>query len=192
MKGCELMPKVLDITGQRFGSLTALKKVKSRGGKTYWLCQCDCGNQKEIQTSHLTSGATKSCGCQRKNPLTEIEEEKICILCGEKFIANNYNRLYCYKCSPKGLSANEAIKFKKRQLKNKLIEYKGGKCQKCGYNKCKGALHFHHRNPNQKDFSISHINLNDTNFSFENILKEIDKCDLLCANCHAEEHYLED
>ena len=93
MKGCEFMPKILDITGQRFGSLTALKKVKSRGGKTYWLCQCDCGNQKEIQTSHLTSGATKSCGCQKKNPLTEIEEERICILCGEKFIANNENAI---------------------------------------------------------------------------------------------------
>lgn len=57
------MPKTLDITGQRFGKLVALEKVASRSGKTYWLCQCDCGNQKEIQTAHLTSGATKSCGC---------------------------------------------------------------------------------------------------------------------------------
>ena len=58
------MPKALDITGQRFGKLVALSKAPSRSGKTYWLCQCDCGNQKEIQTSHLTNGLIQSCGCQ--------------------------------------------------------------------------------------------------------------------------------
>lgn len=59
------MPKALDITNQRFGKLVAISKVPSKNGKTYWLCQCDCGNQKEIQTSHLISGATTSCGCAR-------------------------------------------------------------------------------------------------------------------------------
>ena len=43
-----MMPKALDLTGQRFGKLVALSKAPSRSGKTYWLCQCDCGNQKEI------------------------------------------------------------------------------------------------------------------------------------------------
>jgi len=60
------MPKALDLTGQRFGKLVALKKAPSRNGKTYWLCQCDCGNQKEIQTSHLTNKNITSCGCNRK------------------------------------------------------------------------------------------------------------------------------
>lgn len=59
------MPKALDITGQKFGHLTALEKAASRSGKTYWLCECDCGNKKEIQTSHLISGAITSCGCSR-------------------------------------------------------------------------------------------------------------------------------
>lgn len=58
------MPKALDITGQRFGKLVALSRAPSRSGKTYWLCQCDCGNQKEIQTCHLTGEQTKSCGCE--------------------------------------------------------------------------------------------------------------------------------
>ena len=58
-----MMPKALDLTGQRFGKLVAISKAPSRSGKTYWLCQCDCGNQKEIQTNHLTTGATQSCGC---------------------------------------------------------------------------------------------------------------------------------
>ena len=57
------MPKALDLTGQKFGKLTAIKRAQSRNGKTYWLCQCECGNQKEIQTGHLTSGVTQSCGC---------------------------------------------------------------------------------------------------------------------------------
>ena len=57
------MPKALDLTGQRFGKLVALKKAPSRSGKTYWLCQCDCGNQKEIQTNHLVEGSIQSCGC---------------------------------------------------------------------------------------------------------------------------------
>ena len=62
------MPKALDITGQRFGKLIALSKAPSHSGKTYWLCQCDCGNQKEIQTSHLVGGKISSCGCLTKVP----------------------------------------------------------------------------------------------------------------------------
>lgn len=60
------MPKALDITGQKFGRLTALCKAPSRGGKTYWLCRCDCGNEKEIQTCHLTGEKVQSCGCIRQ------------------------------------------------------------------------------------------------------------------------------
>ena len=57
------MPKALDITGQRFGRLVAIKKAPSRSGKTYWDCKCDCGNTKEVQTTHLRNGTIKSCGC---------------------------------------------------------------------------------------------------------------------------------
>lgn len=59
------MPKALDLTNQKFGKLTALSKTSSRNGKTYWLCQCECGNFKEVQTNHLTTGAIRSCGCLR-------------------------------------------------------------------------------------------------------------------------------
>ena len=70
-----------------------------------------------------------------------------------------------------------------------LIEYKGGKCEKCGYNKCDAALQFHHKNPEEKDFAISTINLNTETITMSDLYKEVDKCALLCANCHAEEHY---
>lgn len=54
--------KVVDITGQRFGRLTAIKRVGSDGHSALWLCGCDCGNEKIVTLSHLKQG-TKSCGC---------------------------------------------------------------------------------------------------------------------------------
>lgn len=58
----------LDLTGQRFGALTALslsdRVAKNR--RRYWRCRCDCGNEVEVRSDHLTSGATQSCGCERQ------------------------------------------------------------------------------------------------------------------------------
>ena len=184
------MPKALDLTGQRFGRLVAISKASSRSGKTYWLCQCDCGNQKEIQTSHLTDGRTLSCGClqKEKNILTTNQNEiRRCVICGKKFIPNNYKRIYCEDCVPAGISNIESAKIRARLLKHKLIEYKGGKCEKCGYNKCEGALQFHHLNPTEKDFTISSKNLGLTDI--QEFYNEVDKCILVCANCHAEIHW---
>ena len=65
------------------------------------------------------------------------------------------------------------------------ITYKGGKCQSCGYNKCLEALEFHHIDPKQKDFSISQYG---HSRSWERVRKELDKCVILCANCHREIH----
>ncbi len=69
----------------------------------------------------------------------------------------------------------------RQNTKRKLVEYKGGKCIKCGYDKCIAALVFHHRDPSKKDFQISGRTM-----AFEKMKKEADKCDLVCANCHAE------
>ena len=183
------MPKALDLTNQIYGNLKALKKAPSKSNKTYWLCEClICGQQKEIQTSHLISGASKSCGCQ-SNALHQANIQKKCLLCDNDFIANTHNRRYCYECSPSGLTPAEAQKHKKRVLKHKLIEYKGGKCVRCGYNKCEGALQFHHKNPDEKSFTLSDVNLNDVVLPMTAFLAEADKCELLCANCHAEQHY---
>ena len=86
------MPKALDITGQRFGKLVALSKAPSRSGKTYWLCQCDCGNQKEIQTSHLTNGQTISCGCINKSK-NKQQQIQYCLNCGKEL--NKSQTKYC-------------------------------------------------------------------------------------------------
>jgi hypothetical protein len=72
----------------------------------------------------------------------------------------------------------------KRNTKQKLIEYKGGKCEICGYDKlCPSAYDFHHTNPEEKEFTIAGKSL-----GFETAKKEVDKCQLLCKRCHAEIH----
>jgi DNA-binding CsgD family transcriptional regulator/transcription elongation factor Elf1 len=70
------------------------------------------------------------------------------------------------------------------KAKKLLVEYKGGECERCGYNKCIDALEFHHKNKNEKDFSIS-----GKSWSFEKLKNEVDKCILVCANCHREIHF---
>lgn len=71
------MPKALDLTNQKFGRLTAIKKAPSRSNKTYWLCKCECGNEKEIQTSHLISGAIQSCGCLQEEIRNKNKSKKV-------------------------------------------------------------------------------------------------------------------
>ena len=71
--------------------------------------------------------------------------------------------------------------------KSKAIAYKGGCCERCGYNKSKRALEFHHLDPSQKDFQISSST---STRSWSLVKSELDKCIMLCANCHAEEHDL--
>jgi hypothetical protein len=57
------MPKLIDLSGQKFGRLTVLHRVPNQGPEVRWACACDCGNRKELNGSHLKSGNTKSCGC---------------------------------------------------------------------------------------------------------------------------------
>lgn len=78
------------------------------------------------------------------------------------------------------------VKAHRHKVKEELVKYKGGKCEVCGYDKCLGALDFHHLDPTQKDFAISDSNI------YKNLNKlkeEVDKCILVCANCRRELHY---
>lgn len=58
--------KLVDLVGQRFGRLTAVKRVGSDGSNAWWLCVCECGTSKEVRLCHLQSGIVKSCGCGPK------------------------------------------------------------------------------------------------------------------------------
>jgi hypothetical protein len=86
---------------------------------------------------------------------------------------------YCKICS------NSHAIYRQRKFKINCVEYKGGSCSICGYNKCIGALEFHHKDPTKKDYTIA----NQRFVKFDDrIKKELDKCILVCANCHREIH----
>lgn len=78
----------------------------------------------------------------------------------------------------------------RRQLKEDCIKIMGGKCNVCGYNSYIEAMDFHHVNPESKEHGISLL-LNKAIMN-NNLLvvlrKEIEKCILLCSNCHSELH----
>lgn len=79
----------------------------------------------------------------------------------------------------------EYVRCRYINLKIKALDLKGNKCQRCGYDECLAALSFHHRDPTQKEMSWGHLRKRNWEF----IKKELEKCDLLCLNCHAKEHY---
>lgn len=108
-------------------------------------------------------------------------------------ISNN-NR-YCkihnteYASSPSGVyRCNkcdvERVTQARKELKIKAVEYKGGKCEVCGYSKSMSALEFHHTDPNIKEKNIARYSTR----QWEKVANELDKCILVCANCHREIH----
>ncbi len=74
-----------------------------------------------------------------------------------------------------------AVTKRRKTIRQKAIKYKGGKCELCGYNRCIEALEFHHIS--NKSFGISQKGYTR---SWNKVKDEIDKCILLCANCHRE------
>lgn len=106
-----------------------------------------------------------------KSSVTKYTENKRTILNDEERKTKNYERVKNYR----------------QKLKEKAIDYKGGCCEKCGYDKCNWAFEFHHINPKEKDFHLASY----TNLSWAKTKNELDKCILVCANCHREIHYNE-
>jgi len=79
----------------------------------------------------------------------------------------------------------KAVGARRKKVREMAVEYKGSKCEKCRYDRCIDALEFHHIDPNQKDFTISSKGYTR---SWERVKTELDKCMILCANCHREVH----
>lgn len=78
-----------------------------------------------------------------------------------------------------------AVTKRRKKLKEMAVQIKGGKCQLCGYNNYVGALSFHHLNEKDKSFDMSTRGLTR---SWKKIKTELDKCILVCENCHREIH----
>ena len=74
-----------------------------------------------------------------------------------------------------------AVHARRKKVRQKAVEYKGGKCEICGYDRCIDALEFHHRDLSNKEFGIS---AKGYTRSWKKVVEELDKCLLICANCH--------
>ena len=79
----------------------------------------------------------------------------------------------------------EAVRKRRIKLRQMARDYKGGKCEICGYKKCPRALSFHHLDPKKKSFGLADKGLTR---SWDKIRNEIKKCILVYANCHMEIH----
>lgn len=98
---------------------------------------------------------------------------------GKGYLEKGRKNARCVKCR------SYAVQKRRDTLKEMAVSYKGGKCEKCGYAKVLAALEFHHIMPDHKDFGISkggYIR------AWSKIKEELDKCILVCANCHRELH----
>lgn len=128
---------------------------------------------------------------------------RICKICRKKApcrFTSSYSitgipeyRAYCITCQ-KVKEKEFRIKYRskkaafarkrKRDIKKRCVDFLGGRCITCGYNKSLRALTFHHRDPSKKDYTVSQIQ----DWGWGKIEKELEKCDLLCFNCHMELH----
>ena len=123
-----------------------------------------------LECSPFGKHNTKPFGYVRMTP-----NGRICSVCGKNYKTKG---VVCGPCNSN---------FRRFEKKKKAVEYLGGKCIKCGYNTCIAALTFHHRNPEEKEFEIGGNHC----ISDERIKKELDKCDLICQNCHSQLHWEE-
>jgi hypothetical protein len=123
----------------------------------------------------------------RKMNRAKNKDEKFCAGCNDILPINSFYKrrcraghsTWCKRCIQKEGTKRQQL------FKQKCVEYKGNKCMICGYSKYIGALEFHHRDATKKDFQVSKIKNHKWN---EYIINELDKCDLLCSNCHKEIH----
>lgn len=95
-----------------------------------------------------------------------------------EFVLRKDGRYRCKKC------ASDAVDRRRKKIKALIVEYKGGKCAICGYDRCLEALELHHLNETIKEFGIS----DGCTRSLDRAKEESDKCILVCANCHREIH----
>lgn len=118
-----------------------------------------------------------------------VNNEKLCSSCKQilpidKFYlavqSNKKDKKWYYRSS----ACMSCMQIKRKNRKIEAVNYLGGMCKDCGLqDECVDIYDFHHIDPNKKDFQIGN-----NNRKFERIKKELDKCILLCANCHRRRH----
>ncbi len=162
--------------------------------KTMKICE-QCGN--EFPRTKYIDGKLRNLNCRKRcldcSPFSPNHAHigdsptKFCAKCKRILNKSNFDfqskktvlRCHCKECS------QITTKERNKRVKRECVEYKGGKCQLCGYSKCLSALDFHHTDDTTKDFSIA----KKQGWNFEKLKLELDKCILVCSNCHREIHY---
>jgi hypothetical protein len=133
--------------------------------------------EQKIRAENFTKGLLWCNCCKQFLPIDKFYK------CNAE--TSNYGcRFYCKRCEydkKDKRRVNEYWSERNRRLKEKYVELAGGCCQRCGYNKYQSALSFHHVYPEDKD---CHPNKALYSGDPEKAWKELDKCCLLCMNCH--------
>lgn len=149
-------------------------------------CNRSCANGRKLSEETRKKISEKLTKYPKKiitprGPL-KVLEKRVCLDCGRnyEYLHNQsagHTKNFCNSCT---------VNKRKNKIKKLLVEYKGGKCQipSCRYNRSMRALKFHHLNPDEKDFGVSGNHCH----SLELLKKEVDKCILVCGNCHDEIH----
>jgi hypothetical protein len=107
------------------------------------------------------------------------DERGVCKNCGKEFdpeITTGNTTVECSKC---------IARRRREERKKEIVEMFGGECEICGYSECISALEFHHKDPENKSFQIGSSL---TGRSMDEIVKEAEKCYMICANCHRSSH----
>jgi transposase-like protein len=102
------------------------------------------------------------------------------LYCDLHGITRHVRRDAGYRCA---ICRVDDVTARRRRVKRILLEEAGGCCARCGYDRCIGALHFHHLDPAVKSFGVGAAGVTR---SLEAARAEARKCVVLCANCHAE------
>jgi len=154
---------------------------------------------KKIKAIELLGNECQKCGDKNifhfifHHNLGEEKENKISHIWGKRWssIKREIEKciLLCDNCH-RELHYNEDNNDKRRKTKELFVKFKGNECQTCGYNKCLSALTFHHINKEEKLHDIGKISLRieDIEQLSIDLTSELEKCELLCSNCHREKH----
>lgn len=169
--------QTIESTLYQAGSVSGAARAlnTSKGNLIYWIKKLGITSTDILITSPNSyyHAAIRTCPrCNKDKPRSEFHERR----------GSEGSSTYCKRCT-----SQESLE-RQRRFKRECVNYKGGKCERCGYDKCTAALDFHHLHPKDKSFALSNVKSR----KMSDLIKlEIDKCMLMCANCHRETHDIE-
>ena len=163
------MSKLIDLTGQKFGRLTVLKKddQKKTSSSSYWICQCECGKIKSIKSSSLRRGEVQSCGCLRNERIAEVKKT-----ISEELIGQKFGKLLVLKRSERKGPGGELYWICQCDC-GKIIEVRGQSLKRTDGNQTVSCGCFHRSIGAQNILNI--FEQNDISYIAEYTFKELPK-----------------